>query len=68
MVSLGHIDEIRYLAFYGIWAVTPELVSDSEFDDIQLHLLECDECEAMARNCELHFCEVPRVRRMSAAG
>ena len=60
MLLVGHIDETRYLVFYGRWDVSPELVSDVAFDDIQIHLLECNECTAMTRNCELRFREAPR--------
>ena len=52
MPSFDHIDESRLMAFYRLWNVSPELVSDTEFNDIQLHLLECDDCAAIARKCE----------------
>ena len=47
-----HIDEKRLLSFYRLWTSNPELVSGSEFDDIQIHLLECDDCAEKARICE----------------
>lgn len=50
--QVKHIDEKRLLSFYRLWNVSPELVSGSEFDDIQIHLLECEDCAAKARICE----------------
>ena len=47
-----HIAQERLLSFYRLWTTSPELVSDSEFDDIQIHLLECEDCAAKARMCE----------------
>jgi len=47
-----HLDEKRLLSFYRLWTANPELVSDSEFDEIQIHLLECEDCAAKARICE----------------
>jgi len=61
MLLVDHIDEFRYLAFYRRWDISPELASDVEFDDIQIHLLECNECSAMARNCELRFRKAPQL-------
>ena len=52
MPNFVHIDENRLLSFYRLWNTSPELVSDGEFADIQLHLLECDDCAEKARKCE----------------
>jgi len=52
MPCFDHIDESRLMAFYRLWNRSPELVSDEEFDDIQLHLLECEDCALIARRCE----------------
>jgi len=52
MQDREHLDEARLATFYKNWFTAPESIDDSEFDDIHLHLLDCDVCASSARRCE----------------
>jgi hypothetical protein len=49
---LIHYSEAALSDFYRRWVADPESFSDTEFFRVHMHLLACEDCSALAKECE----------------
>ncbi len=54
--SLIHYSEAVLADFYRRWVADPESFSDNEFFRVHMHLLACEDCSCLAKQCEDRAC------------